>query len=191
MRTAFITLAVAALAGCTAPPPVAEQRADRGNRRTSGRTGSTVRHDDPERRVFRPPTATLCSTATGRSIWVNQLQDGCGGFGRWDVLVTEPIGTQYCRGDLDPFVRSGQQDPGAELPPGGLRPLHARLIAAERTRPLGSPRETRPSGSAAAARVLQQARFARHPGLRCLGARDGRGADRDRGLHDARKPWRG
>ena len=35
----------------------------------------------------------------GRTIWANHLGRQCG-FGYDDVLVTEPIGSYYCRGDL-------------------------------------------------------------------------------------------
>ena len=35
----------------------------------------------------------------GRTLWANHLGSQCG-FGRDDVLVTEPIGSYYCRGDL-------------------------------------------------------------------------------------------
>ena len=132
---AFITCLVAALAGCTAPPPVASNAPIAEIAGTGGRTSATMRRRHAERRVFRRQTATPCSFATGEVVWVNRLQGGCGGFGQWDVIVTEPIGTQHCRGDLDPFVRSGQQDPGPELPAGRLRPLYAGIgciAAAER-----------------------------------------------------------
>ena len=36
---------------------------------------------------------------SGRTIWANHLDRQCG-FGSDDVLVTEPIGSSYCRGDL-------------------------------------------------------------------------------------------
>jgi hypothetical protein len=36
---------------------------------------------------------------SGRTIWANQLGPTCG-FGRDDVLVTEPIGSYHCRGDI-------------------------------------------------------------------------------------------
>lgn len=35
----------------------------------------------------------------GRTTWVNELANYCR-FGINDVLVTEPIGSQYCRGDI-------------------------------------------------------------------------------------------
>jgi hypothetical protein len=36
---------------------------------------------------------------SGRTTWANHLGPQCG-FGRDDVLVTEPIGSYHCRGDI-------------------------------------------------------------------------------------------
>jgi hypothetical protein len=36
---------------------------------------------------------------SGKTIFANQLAPACG-FGRDDVLITEPSGSYYCRGDL-------------------------------------------------------------------------------------------
>jgi hypothetical protein len=36
---------------------------------------------------------------SGKTIWANPLPKGCG-FGSDDVLITEPIGSQHCRGDI-------------------------------------------------------------------------------------------
>lgn len=36
---------------------------------------------------------------SGRRLWANRLGPQCG-FGLDDVLVTEPLGSYYCRGDL-------------------------------------------------------------------------------------------
>lgn len=36
---------------------------------------------------------------SGRTLWANHLAPQCG-FGRDDVLVTEPIGSYHCRGDI-------------------------------------------------------------------------------------------
>lgn len=36
---------------------------------------------------------------SGRTIFANQLGPQCG-FGRDDVLVTEPVGSYHCRGDI-------------------------------------------------------------------------------------------
>jgi hypothetical protein len=49
---------------------------------------------------------------SGRTIWVNRLAPGCG-FGPNDVLVTEPTGSSYCRGEI---VRSVDQVSGIRGP---------------------------------------------------------------------------
>ena len=45
----------------------------------------------------------------GRTIWVNRVQ--CPGVTRMDILVVEPIGSQYCRGDLVRTI-----DPVSKIP---------------------------------------------------------------------------
>lgn len=46
---------------------------------------------------------------SGRTIWVNRLASDCPGMTRMDILVVEPTGSQYCRGDrartIDPVSR--------------------------------------------------------------------------------------
>ena len=100
MRTAFITLAVAALAGCTAPPPVASNAPIA---EIAGRVAGPAQRcvTTTQSQGLQAANRNTLLYRNGSKLWVNQLQDGCGGFGRWDVLVTEPIGTQYCRGDRD------------------------------------------------------------------------------------------
>ena len=108
----FVTIwLVPALAGCAAPPPTAPGNAPIAE--LAGRVAGA-----PERCVlttqsegFRAASRNTLLLRRGKSIWVNQLQDGCGSFGQWDVLVTEPIGTQHCAGDL---VRSF--DPVSNIP---------------------------------------------------------------------------
>ena len=109
MRTAFIALA-ATLAGCTAPPPVASNApiAEIAGRVAGPAQRCVVTTQSEGLQAVNRNTLVY---RNGSKIWVNQLQGGCGGFGRWDVLVTEPIGTQYCRGDL---IRSF--DPVSKIP---------------------------------------------------------------------------
>lgn len=52
----------------------------------------------------------------GRTLWVNRLPEGCAGMKRNDILVVEPVGGSYCRGDR---VRS--VDPINRLPGPGCR----------------------------------------------------------------------
>jgi hypothetical protein len=48
---------------------------------------------------------------SGRTIWANHLGPGCG-FGSGDILVTEPFGSYYCRGDLVRSIDSMSRIPG-------------------------------------------------------------------------------
>jgi hypothetical protein len=70
----------------------------------------------PQRCVPTQPTEALrvvdSHTALyggGATIWVNRLATECPGMTRMDILVIEPLGTQYCRGDkvrsVDPVSR--------------------------------------------------------------------------------------
>jgi hypothetical protein len=48
---------------------------------------------------------------SGRTLWANQLGRSCG-FGRDDVLVTEPIGSRHCRGDIVRSIDRYSRIPG-------------------------------------------------------------------------------
>ena len=108
----FVTICLAAaLAGCTAPPPPVANNAPIAE--IAGRVAGP-----PQRCVvttqsegFRAANRNTLLLRRGKSIWVNQVRGGCGSFGQWDVLVTEPIGTQHCEGDL---IRSF--DPVSKIP---------------------------------------------------------------------------
>ena len=108
----FVTICLAAaLAGCTAPPPPVANNAPIAD--IAGLVAGA-----PERCVgttqsqgFRAANRNTLVLRRGKSVWVNQPKGGCGGFGQWDVMVTEPIGTQYCEGDL---IRSF--DPVTKIP---------------------------------------------------------------------------
>ena len=108
----FVTIClVPALAACASPPPTVPNNAPIAD--IAGRVAGA-----PQRCVattqsegFRAANRNTLLLRRGKSMWVNQLQGGCGGFGQWDVLVTEPIGTQHCEGDL---IRSF--DPVSRIP---------------------------------------------------------------------------
>lgn len=100
MRTAFIAAAVAALTGCTAPPAPAAN-----NTPIAAIEGRVA--GPPQRCVLTeqgtgltPVNRNTVTYRSGKTVWVNQMQGTCGGFRQWDVMVIEPIGTQYCAGDL-------------------------------------------------------------------------------------------
>jgi len=95
---AFITLALA-LASCVAPASVPEQRqAQELIGRIAGKSEhcvifvpqSTLRISDGDRHTLL--------YGTGKTIWANNL--GQCRFGLDDILVTEPLGSRHCRGDI-------------------------------------------------------------------------------------------
>ena len=97
----FIALLGALLtAGCAVPEPT---QAPQQPRELAGRSAGT-----PQRCVLIEPTEALRVSGndrhtllygTGRTIWANSLGSSCG-FNSNDVLVSEPIGSYYCRGDI-------------------------------------------------------------------------------------------
>ena len=100
---------LAALIGaCSAPPP------DTGGSpvpelvgRTSGAAQRCVPIEQNASLRIAQPGITLYGS--GRTIWVNRLASNCPGMDRMDILIVEPIGSQYCRGDrvrtIDPVSR--------------------------------------------------------------------------------------
>jgi len=109
MRIAFVGL-VAALAGCTAPPPI---QLNAPITELAGRVAGPAQRCMSLRQSesLQPVNRNTLLYGHGKTIFVNEMQGGCGGFSRWDVLVLEPLGTQYCSGDL---VRSF--DPVSKIP---------------------------------------------------------------------------
>ena len=110
MRNVVIASAVV-LSSCTAAPPPPANNAPIAA--IAGRVAGP-----PQRCVLteqgtglQPVNRNTVTYRSGRTIWVNQMQGTCGGFGQWDVMVSEPIGSQYCAGDL---VRS--IDPISKIP---------------------------------------------------------------------------
>jgi hypothetical protein len=86
---------------CAAPQPGGEQQGPA--RELAGRSAGA-----PQRCVLIQQSESLRVSdsnrhtllySSGRIIWANHLGQQCG-FGTDDVLVTEPIGSYYCRGDL-------------------------------------------------------------------------------------------
>lgn len=110
MRTRIILL-VAGLAACTTPPPPGTS--DRPIPELAGRTAGTaarcvtIVRGEP----LRVANGHTVLYGHGGTVWMNRMQDNCGSYDPWDVLVTEPIGSQHCQGDL---VRSF--DPTSRLP---------------------------------------------------------------------------
>jgi hypothetical protein len=96
-RFAFLAL----LAGsCAAPQPEASSQPPR---ELAGRTAGPAQkcvliHQSESLRVSDTNRHVLMY-GSGTTLWANHLGPQCG-FGRDDVLVTEPIGSYHCRGDI-------------------------------------------------------------------------------------------
>jgi hypothetical protein len=114
MRIMVIGLA-ATIAGCTAPPPSASDTAlPELAGLVAGAPQRCVTFGQADGlHIAGPHTITLRS---GGTIYVNSVPQ-CSELRSTDILVTEPFGTQYCRGD---FVRTRDnvsfiQGPGCRL----------------------------------------------------------------------------
>jgi len=113
MRIIVVGLA-AAIAGCTSPPPppsadVIPELAGR----TAGAPERCVTFSQREGLHIAGPHTLIFRD--GRTLWVNAVP-GCSALKSSDILVLEPVGTQYCRGD---FVRT--RDNVTLLPGPGCR----------------------------------------------------------------------
>jgi hypothetical protein len=110
MRLVAISI-LAILAGCAAPePPPAGPPQE--PRELAGRVAG-----QPERCMLIQPGEALRVSENdgqtllygrGRTIWANRVGPGCSFSGN-DILVSEPIGSYYCRGEVvrsfDRFTR--------------------------------------------------------------------------------------
>lgn len=114
MRIIVIGLA-ATLAGCANPPPSASSTAIpdiAGRVAGAPKRCVTFSQGGESLHIAGPHTLTF---RDGPTIWVNSVP-GCSALQYTDILVTEPIGTQYCAGD---FVRT--RDNRTLLPGPGCR----------------------------------------------------------------------
>jgi hypothetical protein len=100
MKSRIVVLALV-LGSCAPPQPVAEQQ--RPARELAGRTSGA-----PQRCVLISQSDALRISdddrhvliyGSGKTVWANYLYRQCG-FGSEDILITEPVGSYYCRGDL-------------------------------------------------------------------------------------------
>jgi hypothetical protein len=98
------------LAGCTAPGPAATTAAvPELTGRTAGAPQRCIRLERHEPlRVAGPHTLAY---GRGRRVWINAVPE-CAAFKHSDVLVTDPIGTQLCRGDLVRSLDAASRIPG-------------------------------------------------------------------------------
>jgi hypothetical protein len=104
------SLCLAMLAGNCAPaqptgravlPELAGRTSGKPQRCVPASHSASLRIADPQTVVY----------GSGGTIWVNRLASNCLRTGPMDILVVEPIGTQYCRGD-----RIHSVDPVSKIP---------------------------------------------------------------------------
>ena len=96
LRPAFLALL---LGSCAAPQPEAERQGppiELAGRAAGAPRNCAMLNQLDSLRVSQNNRHTLIY-GSGRTIWANQV--GCG-FGYDDILVTEPTGSQLCRGDI-------------------------------------------------------------------------------------------
>jgi hypothetical protein len=96
------------LAACAAPPPQSSRDQPpslAGRTAGAGQRCVVIEQSEPLRVSESDPHVLLYGN--GKTIWANQLQSGCN-FHHGDTLVSQPIGSSHCRGDLvrsvDPFT---------------------------------------------------------------------------------------
>ena len=111
MRTS-VFVSTLALFACAAPPP--ESAPGQATELTGRVAGAPQRCVPIERdislRVADGDRNSLLY-GSGRKIWANHLPAGCG-FNPRDILVIQPIGSDYCQGDLVHSVDPVSRFPG-------------------------------------------------------------------------------
>ena len=108
MRTRLIVIA-SIIGGCAAPQPASRQPFELVGRVAGAPQRCVLIRSNTSLRVADGDRHTLVYS-DGRTLWANHLGPHCG-FRSHDVLVTEPFGSHYCRGEL---VRSF--DPYSKIP---------------------------------------------------------------------------
>ena len=107
----IILLTVLTAAGCApstpagAPTPIAE---------LAGRKAGPSQRCVPTQLVgsMRIAAPQVVLYGSGRTIWLNRLADNCLGIAPMNILVVEPFGSQYCRGDRVRGVEPTSRIPG-------------------------------------------------------------------------------
>jgi hypothetical protein len=86
---------IGAFAGCGAAQPAIAAASRRGAKRIADSYSN--RH--------------VLLYGSGKTLWANELSPSCG-FGANDILVSEPMGSYYCRGDLVRSIDRYSRIPG-------------------------------------------------------------------------------
>jgi hypothetical protein len=98
MRLGFILLALT-IGSCAAPQPEPQQAPVELVGRVAGPAQKCTLIQQSESMRVSDANRHVLIYGSGRTLWANHLGPQCG-FGRDDVLVTEPIGSYHCRGDI-------------------------------------------------------------------------------------------
>jgi hypothetical protein len=113
MRMIPLLLALPIAAACAAAQPEPSGGEAAAIRELEGRTAGEPQLCVPIE-TARALTVVRRGTilyGSGRTVWLVRMRDPCPGLSRFDTLIVEPVGSQYCRGD---HVRS--LDPGSSIP---------------------------------------------------------------------------
>ena len=99
--TRFLPALALALASCAPPPPAGQQQgpAEELAGRAAGAPQRCVSISAQQSLRVSENDSHLLVYGDGRTIWANPLGPHCS-FRPDDVLVTEPVGSFYCRGDI-------------------------------------------------------------------------------------------
>lgn len=106
--------AIAPLILVAACAPAAPSRPPAAIPELAGRTAGVPQRCVPIRQndSLRIADSGIVLYGSGRTLWLNRLGSDCPGMTRMDVLVVEPTGSQYCRGDLVRTVDPVSRIPG-------------------------------------------------------------------------------
>lgn len=99
MKTGILLLAIL-VGGCVAPPPAPERQGPPSELagRAAGAPQPCVSIRQTESLRISENNPHVLVYGNGRTVWANNL--GQCRFGFDDVLVTEPFGSSFCRGDI-------------------------------------------------------------------------------------------
>lgn len=110
-----IAMLMATLGACAAPPPGTDRQGPpvELTGRTAGAPKRCISLTQLEGlRVSETDRHTLVyGSSSGKTVWANNLGTSCG-FGWNDILVTEPIGSQLCGGDIVRSIDRNSHIPG-------------------------------------------------------------------------------
>jgi hypothetical protein len=113
MKTGIVVFAAALGASCAAPPPDTSPRRPAAELvgRTAGAPQRCVPIQQNEALRISSTDRHMVVYGSGRTVFANDLTRACG-FGSEDILISEPLGSYYCRGDILRSVDRYSRIPG-------------------------------------------------------------------------------